>query len=116
MLQGKIKFLVFTAILFASCAERPPIPEKRFADLYAHLQLLDAQFVSQPAEEKVKVDSLLHALNVKDSSIYAELSWYGKNPERWQNFFIDVQAKLKELKGAYFQPKADAPPAQEQNH
>ncbi len=116
MLRREIKFLVLLAILFASCAEKPPIPEQKFADLYVHLQLLDAQFVAQPAMEKVKVDSLLHALSVNDSLINEELSWYGKNPEKWQNFFSDVQSKLKEINSAYFRPKANAPLAQKQNH
>jgi len=92
-----IHFSVFAcAILLASCAEKPPIPENKFADLYVRLQLLDVQYSVRPAVQKAKVDSLLHEFNVNDSLINTELSWYGKNSEKWQSFFAAAQEKLSQ--------------------
>ncbi len=107
--------LVLCALLFASCEDKPPVPEQKFADLYVRLQLLELQFAGQPAMEKLKDDSLLRALNLNNNVINAELSWYSKNPERWQHFFSDVQRRLGEIKNAYIQPKADAPLGQKQS-
>ncbi len=93
--------LCFCTLLLASCAEKPPIPEKKFSDIYVALQLLDAQFAAHPTVEKAKVDSLLRTFKANDSLIDAELSWYSKNPEHWQTFFANVQEKLKGERGAY---------------
>jgi len=95
-------FLSFVcAILLASCAEKPPIQKGKFSDLYVALQLLEAQYAAKPAIQKVRVDSLFEAFNVNDSLVNAEISWYSRNPEQWQFFFMDVQNKLKGMKNRY---------------
>jgi len=93
--------LLICAIFFVSCAEKPPIPEEKFSGLYVALHLLDAQYASHPTVEKAKADSILRAYDVSDSLLNAEISWYSRNPERWQAFFAAVQSKMKVSKGAF---------------
>lgn len=97
--------LIFFAFFFSSCTDRPPIPEKSFVEIYVQLQLLDAQYANLPSMQKVKVDSLLKAFKVNDSLILSTLSWYSRRPERWHEFFADVQNKMDRIKTAYLREK-----------
>lgn len=101
MRRIKINLLIFIAFFFASCADKPPIPEKNFVEIYVQLQLMDAQYATQPGMQKAKVDSLLKVFNVNDSLIMSTLSWYSRKPERWHAFFMEVQSKMKSIKGPY---------------
>jgi hypothetical protein len=97
--------LSLCVFFIASCADRPPIPEKSFVEIYVQLQLLNAQYANLPSMQKVKVDSLLKAFKVNDSLISTTLSWYSRRPERWHEFFSDVQNKMDRVKAAYLREK-----------
>jgi hypothetical protein len=99
-----IAFLCFCAI-FSSCADKPPIPEKNFVEIYVQLQLLDAQYAAQPSLQKTKADSVMKAFNVNDSLLNSMLSWYSRKPERWHEFFAQVQDKMNETKAAYLKER-----------
>jgi len=101
MLREITKTLILLTLMIPACSERPPIPQKDFVDLYVQLHLLDAQYGSQPAVQKLKADSLMHAFNVNDSLVKAALTWYGQDPERWQGFFSDVQERMKAVRKIY---------------
>ncbi len=92
-------------LFFASCSDKPPIPEKSFVEIYVQLQLLATQYANQPSIQKVKVDSLLKAFKANDSLISASLSWYNRKPERWHEFFSDVQNRMDRIKAAYLREK-----------
>ncbi len=105
MHRRRISFLILLVLLIPACSEKPPIPEKKFVELYVQLQLLDAQYGGQPAVQKAKVDSLLRSFKVNDSLVSSALSWYGQDPERWQKFFTDVQERVAEVRGLYLKQK-----------
>jgi len=96
-------FLSLSAIFFASCSDRPPIPEKDFVDIYVQLELFDVQYATQPSVHREKADSLLRAFNAGDSLVNSTLSWYSRSPERWHQFFTEVQKKMNGLKPAFVQ-------------
>jgi len=87
--------------LLASCADKPPIVEKNFVEIYVRLQLLDAQYAAQPLMQKAKADSVMKAFDVNDSLLNSMISWYGRKPERWREFFALVQDEMKRTKTAY---------------
>jgi hypothetical protein len=103
--RTKLKLLLLFLFIFSSCTDKPPIPEKKFAELYVRLKILDAQYAIQPSIQKVKADSVLHAFNLNDSLVGAELLWYNKKPERWQRFFEETQRRLNEIKGDFLKSK-----------
>ena len=92
---------ILVAVVLSSCSEKPPIPEKEFAEIYVQLQLFDAQYAAQPSVQKAKVDSLLKAFKVDKNLIDSTLSWYSRNPERWNKFFADVQTRMNKIRTAY---------------
>lgn len=100
--HSAIHFSFCVCVIFlASCSDKPPIPEKDFVEVYVQLQLLDAQYASQPLIQKAKADSVMKAFNLNDSRVDSMLSWYSRKPERWHEFFGRVQGRMNEIKGAY---------------
>ncbi len=97
--------LFLCAFFLASCADKPPFPEKDFVEVYIQLQLLDARWASQPLIQKAEADSVLKAFNLNDSLVDSMLSWYNRKPERWSEFFGRVQSRMKEIKTAYLPQK-----------
>ena len=97
--------LFFCAVLFVSCSDKPPIPGKKFVEVYVQLQLLNVQYASQPASHKTKLDSLFKTFGVTDSLISSTMAWYSKDPERWQAFYTEVQKRMSGIKPAYVKEK-----------
>ncbi len=89
------------ALLFPACADKPPIPESKFVEFYIQLQMLDAQYGKDSAVQKQKVDSLMNAFEIKKTLFDSTIAWYGKKPERWDNFFAQVKQRLAEMKPDY---------------
>ncbi len=103
-----VSYIVVSSLLcisFISCSDKPPVPEKDFIEVYVQLQLFEAQYASRPIEQKVKADSILKAYNLNQARVDTMLAWYSRKPERWHDFFVRVQERMKEIKSAYLRPK-----------
>lgn len=74
------------------------MPEKKFVEFYINLQLLDSRYGNDAAIQKVKADSLMKAFAIDKKLLDSTLSWYGKRPDRWQEFFDEVNHRLDEIK------------------
>ena len=98
--KSTLRFLVFLVIMLASCADNPPIPEKDFAEIYVQLHLIETRYAAQPSMQKTKVDSTMKAFKVSDSLVKSMLSWYSRRPERWREFFEQVQARMMRTAGS----------------
>jgi hypothetical protein len=101
MAPRRISLLLVMAFLLPACAEKPPIPQPKFVDLYIQLQFLDAQYGQDSAVQKLKADSLLSAFGINRALFDSTIAWYSKNPERWDDFFAQVKQRLAEMKPAY---------------
>ncbi|MCL5268090.1 MAG: hypothetical protein M1469_08300 [Bacteroidetes bacterium] len=75
-------------------------------EFYVQLQMIDVQYGKQPALQKEKVDSLMHAYDLNDSLVKSTLSWYGEKPERWEKFVAQVQERVDEMRKHYVKPKS----------
>jgi hypothetical protein len=101
-----INFSFCACVIFlASCSDKPPVSEKNFVEVYVQLQLFEAQYASQPLVQKAKADSVLKAFNMNDSLVNSMLLWYSRKPERWDEFFGQVQKRMNEIKTAYVRQK-----------
>jgi Domain of unknown function (DUF4296) len=105
MAARKISLLLLLSVLIPACAEKPPIPEKKLVDFYIQLQFLDAQYGTDAALQKQKVDSLMKAFNIDKTVFDSTMSWYDKRPEKWEEFFFSVQKKLSEMKPDYIKSR-----------
>ncbi len=101
----RFSFAVVLALLIPACAEKPPVPEERFADFYIHLQLIDAEYGTDSVRQVQKVDSLMKAFRIDKKLLDSTMAWYGRKPERWKRFFADVKHKLAQMKPDYVTSK-----------
>ena len=101
----KISLLLLLALLIPACTERPPVRESKFVDFYIQLQLVNARTGNNVAEQKAEADSLMHAFGLDRKLVDSTMSWYGKRPDRWQEFFAEVKKRLSEMKPEYVKPK-----------
>lgn len=101
----KISLALLLALLIPACSEKPPVPEEKFADFYIGLQMIDTQFGSDSALQAQKIDSLRKVSGIDKGLFDSTMAWYGRRPERWNEFFADVKRKLAEMKPAYVKPK-----------
>jgi len=101
MAARKIELLLFLALLVSSCAEKPPIPQNKFVEIYVQLQLIGARYGNDPALQKSKSDSLLKAFDVDRPLVDSTLSWYSRDPDRWHDFFEVVERRFDEIRHDY---------------
>jgi len=104
MALRRIKYLLLLAFLAAGCSDKPPIPENQFADYYVQLQLIDSHYSAQPVVQKAKADSLTRSFHLNDSLVSSQISWYGKDPARWDDFFGKVSSRLDTFRKRYAKP------------
>lgn len=101
----RISLTLLLALLIPACAEKPPVPEEKFADFYIHLQLIDTQYGKNSALQAHKVDSLMNAFRIDKKLYDSTMAWYERRPERWDSFFAEVKRKLAQMKPEFVKPK-----------
>ncbi len=102
---NKFSLLLVLALLLPACSEKPPVPEEKFVDFYINLQLLDARYGNDAALQKTKADSLMKAFSISHEILDSTMAWYGKRPDRWQEFFTEVNRRLERMKPEYVRKK-----------
>lgn len=102
----RISLLALIVFSLPACSEKAPFSQEGFVDFYVQLQLVDVQYGKQPAVQKEKVDSLMHAYSLNDSLVNSMISWYGKKPERWEKFVSQVERRVAEMRKQYIKPQS----------
>lgn len=106
----KLKTVLFFAllvigVLLAGCTSAPekkPPPDPKFVNFYADLLLVSNDTTAVVRDSvllKMRVDSLYSAYGYDSSKVSAIVNDYTETPERWQEFYTLVIARLKVIGG-----------------
>ncbi len=67
--------------------------------------MIDTRFGTDSTLHAEKVDSLMKASGINKELYDSTMAWYGRKPERWSEFFVEVKRKLAQMKPKYVKPK-----------
>ena len=92
--------LLSTALLGVCCSahESPPIPEEKFAHLYAELLVMAADDSTRSMAEAPagrRADSLLTAAGVTPEDYRTTVDWYNEDVTRWRGLLAQVVTLLE---------------------
>lgn len=90
--------LLSTALLGCSASKSPPIPDEKFAQLYAELLVMAADDSTRALAEAPagqRADSLLGAAGVSREDYLRTVDWYNEDVTRWRELLARVVALLE---------------------
>jgi len=95
----KLKFILVVPllILLSSCDEEPPIPQKKFIEVYVDLLIVQ----DTTATNTFNLDSLKalvlekHSLTIEEYD--SNINYLNAEPERWTEFFDSANAYVERL-------------------
>jgi hypothetical protein len=98
LLKSKIILLFVSLILLSACDEKPPIPEKKFLDLYVDLLIIqDTTTAANFSIDSVKT-VVLDRYDISNEQYDSMIKFYNSNPEKWITFFDSATAYVERLK------------------
>ena len=89
--------LIIFILLIIACDENPPIPEKKFMEVY--VDLLIAQDTTRASYNPDSLKSfVLTKHNIPEKEYDSMIDYYNQRPEKWIAFFDSVTTYVERLK------------------
>ncbi len=94
----RLFLLIFiSALLNLSCDENPPIPEKKFIEVYVDLLISQDTTTASYNPDSLK-SFVLTKHNIPEKEYDSMIDYYNQRPEKWIAFFDSVTTFVERLK------------------
>ena len=95
--QRLFVLIFFSTLLNLSCDENPPIPEKKFMEVYVDLLISQDTTTTSYNSDSLK-SFVLTKHNIPETDYESMIEYYNQRPEKWIVFFDSVTTYVEQLK------------------
>jgi hypothetical protein len=89
--------LIIFILLITACDENPPIPEKKFIEVYVDLLICQDTTTASYNPDSLK-SFVLTKHNIPESQYNSMIEYYNQRPDKWIAFFDSVTTYVEQLK------------------
>jgi len=98
----KFKTIRFTSVIIliliiSACDENPPIPEKKFMEVYVDLLISQDTTTGSYNPDSLK-SFVLAKQNIAETQYDSMIEYYNQRPDKWIAFFDSVTTYVEQLK------------------
>ena len=89
--------LIIFILLITACDENPPIPEKKFIEVYVDLLISQDTTTASYNPDSLK-SFVLTKHNIHETQYDSMIEYYNQRPDKWIAFFDSVTTYVERLK------------------
>jgi len=93
-----LPFILLFISLFSACDEEPPIPQKKFIDVYVDLLIVQDTTTTNTFNFDSVKSLVLAKYNLTVAEYDSNINYLNAEPDRWNAFFDSATAYVERLK------------------